>query len=115
MGDTTGKNGDEEVPINGSLFFVGETQTQRPMPDRVRERLEKKSERPNYSEREKERDKRVQEMQKQKMEKLREHHEKVDRLSAQARERKRLQNEAAQNENADEAPEIMERDPSSTT
>ncbi|KAA0185092.1 hypothetical protein FBUS_11740 [Fasciolopsis buskii] len=112
MGDTAGKNGDDEMPVEGGLFFLGESQAQRPIPSRLRERLERKIERPNYAEREKERDKRMQEMQKQKMDKLREHHEKVDRLSAQARERRRLQQLAAQNEIADDAPNNTEGEPS---
>ncbi|VDP71551.1 unnamed protein product [Echinostoma caproni] len=95
MGDTEGKNGDASVPADGSFFFIGETEPGRPIPERLRERLQKKPELPNFLEREKERDKRVQEMRKQKLDKLREHHEKVRRLSEQAKERKRLQEEKA--------------------
>ncbi|KAG5445544.1 hypothetical protein CSKR_113535 [Clonorchis sinensis] len=94
MGDSAKHDAEMELPGNSVEFFVGESEHRREMPVRLQERL---TSRPvstkSPEEKRREQEQRKKELDDEKQRKLREHHEKVERLSAQKREKKKLQNE----------------------
>ncbi|CAI2738977.1 unnamed protein product [Dicrocoelium dendriticum] len=88
MGDAA--NPDDINPPYGTSYFIGEAEARTEMPSQLKERLTTKKEpSTNFMEKQRERDKR--EMNDKKMQKLKEHHEKVDRLSTQKRLKKQTE------------------------
>lgn len=101
-----GDNAEQDLPTDNAMFFIGENEARREMPQYLRDRLtQNQMSKPTYALRERERNLRVTEMKEEKQKRLREHHEKVIRLAAEKHKRRQ---ETSGNAGMSEQPVVTE-------